>query len=383
MPPLLQRLSELRPPKLDYLGVSYGLTPQLFKFWKRAGYVPLYIRQTTNELTGEHTCVMIRTTTTAEGEQEVAKGWLSDFAMDFRKRFLSLLSYKFRDFSSVTALSILEGANAGEVASKRKPSKSHRPAIVRKCYMLTRASLALTASELREVFSPHDMKRLVSYSNNMLDYHVILDLLPSLAILYFTNRLPATSEIKLSGVQASILMSLGLQRKVIEDVEKELKLPVSQALALFVKVIRKLTKGLEEIAKAEVEKSLPETEEAEASTSTNGAAKKAPFQPLVQTVDEELTSEGDEVTRQLRQQQREAIDSLDLKNYEIAGNEVDDSAFEAEMERKRNAIDGAVVSIKNPNSTKRKEREEASKKGDDKSKKGGKDGFKKSKKPKH
>jgi tRNA(Met) C34 N-acetyltransferase TmcA len=32
---------------------------------------------------------------------------------DFRRRFLTLLSYKFREFGSVTALSILEAANAG------------------------------------------------------------------------------------------------------------------------------------------------------------------------------------------------------------------------------------------------------------------------------
>ena len=33
--------------------------------------------------------------------------------LDFRKRFLSLLSYKFRELGSITALSILEAANAG------------------------------------------------------------------------------------------------------------------------------------------------------------------------------------------------------------------------------------------------------------------------------
>ena len=33
--------------------------------------------------------------------------------LDFRRRFLSLLSYKFREFGSVTALSILEAANVG------------------------------------------------------------------------------------------------------------------------------------------------------------------------------------------------------------------------------------------------------------------------------
>lgn len=78
MPPLLQRLPELKPQQLDWLGVSYGLTPQLLKFWKRAGYVPLYVRQTTNDLTGEHTCVMLRGM--AASENDASKEWLSDFA---------------------------------------------------------------------------------------------------------------------------------------------------------------------------------------------------------------------------------------------------------------------------------------------------------------
>ena len=32
MPPLLQRLSERHPESLEYLGVSYGLTPQLLRY---------------------------------------------------------------------------------------------------------------------------------------------------------------------------------------------------------------------------------------------------------------------------------------------------------------------------------------------------------------
>jgi N-acetyltransferase 10 len=60
MPALLQRLSERTPEQLDYLGVSYGLSPPLLRFWKRLGFVPLYVRQTSNDITGEHTCVMLR-----------------------------------------------------------------------------------------------------------------------------------------------------------------------------------------------------------------------------------------------------------------------------------------------------------------------------------
>ena len=37
LPPLLLQLSERKPEKLDYLGVSYGLTRPLLKFWTRGG----------------------------------------------------------------------------------------------------------------------------------------------------------------------------------------------------------------------------------------------------------------------------------------------------------------------------------------------------------
>lgn len=67
------------------------------------------------------------------------------------------------------------------------------------------------------MLSPYDMKRLLSYANNMLDYHVILDLLPTLSELYFAQRFP--SECHLSAVQSSILLAIGLQRKSVEDIE--------------------------------------------------------------------------------------------------------------------------------------------------------------------
>jgi N-acetyltransferase 10 len=93
MPPLLQRLTERKPENLDYLGVSYGLTSQLlrfavslfvsifslivYRFWKRAGYAPLYIRQTQSELTGEHTMVMVRGLQSSANEE---LGWLGEFS---------------------------------------------------------------------------------------------------------------------------------------------------------------------------------------------------------------------------------------------------------------------------------------------------------------
>lgn len=59
----------------------------LLRFWKRAGYIPLYVRQTASDLTGEHTCVMLRgLNSSAEGELE----WLGEFAKgSFESLFFS------------------------------------------------------------------------------------------------------------------------------------------------------------------------------------------------------------------------------------------------------------------------------------------------------
>ncbi|GAA99312.1 uncharacterized protein L969DRAFT_93775 [Mixia osmundae IAM 14324] len=323
MPPLLQRLPERQPEKLDYLGVSYGLTPSLFKYWKRNGYIPMYLRQTENDLTGEHTCIMLRGLSSSRSE---SAGWLSAFALDFRRRFLSLLSFKFREFSSVLSLSIIEGANAGAIQQA-----SH-----------------LTAADVRELFTPHDQKRLTSYANNMLDYHVILDLLPSLATLFFAGRFGP--DITLSGVQRSILLSLGLQRKSIEDVERDLDLPVTQCLALFVKCMRKLSKALDDIQKHQIEATL--NEELPSASQANG---RLAFEPVKQDLAEELNDEGNEVVRQLRDEQREVINSLDLSKYAIAGEESDWQQAEARAAQLKNASGAqSVFSIRNPASTKRK-----------------------------
>ena len=80
----------------------------------------------------------------------------------------------------------------------------------------------LNSQELGILLTPFDLKRLESYANNMLDYHVILDLLPTIASLFFQRRLG--EEVRLTPVQSSILLALGMQRKTIEDVEVCLEL---------------------------------------------------------------------------------------------------------------------------------------------------------------
>lgn len=241
MPPLFSKLSERKADRLDYIGVSYGLTQPLHKFWKRSSFTPVYLRQTPNELTGEHSCVMLRPLSNSTANDS---SWLSAYAQDFHKRFLTLLSYQFRTFTAVQSLSISESASRGTKSSSPETTSQAPP---------------LTKAYLDALFSPFDLARLDSYANNMLDYHVILDLLPSIAMLYFTGPLrQAPCNVSLSGVQQSILLAIGLQRKDLNDVEKELSLPNNQLLAMFVKVLRKVSTAFRTVVAGAVEAELPE-----------------------------------------------------------------------------------------------------------------------------
>ncbi|KAJ2578478.1 N-acetyltransferase 10, partial [Coemansia sp. RSA 1836] len=124
LPALFLRLAEKRPARLHWLGVSYGLTPSLHKFWKRAGYVPVYMRQTSNELTGEYTCVMLNELPSADLAVRAKEQWLAAFARDFHHRFATLLSYSFKDFTVMLAMAILDAANAGPAAELPEYARS-------------------------------------------------------------------------------------------------------------------------------------------------------------------------------------------------------------------------------------------------------------------
>ena len=78
-------------------------------------------------------------------------------------------------------------------------------------------STELGSAELSILLTTFDLKRLESYANNMLDYHVVLDLLPMITSLFSEKRLG--DEVRLNAVQSSILLALGLQPKSIEEVE--------------------------------------------------------------------------------------------------------------------------------------------------------------------
>ena len=106
LPPLLKKLNERRlKHTVDYLGVSYGLSADLLKFWKKNHFLPVYLRQTASDLTGEHSCIMIKSIQASDKAI-----WLFSYYQDFRRRMLSLLGYQFRSFPPGMVLNLLQQA---------------------------------------------------------------------------------------------------------------------------------------------------------------------------------------------------------------------------------------------------------------------------------
>lgn len=69
-----------------------------------------------------------------------------------------------------------------------------------------------------------DLKRLESYAKNLVDFHLIMDLVPTLAKMYFSKQLLPKQAVTLSYTQSAILLGLGLQYKSVDELQVDLNL---------------------------------------------------------------------------------------------------------------------------------------------------------------
>ncbi|XP_063384664.1 RNA cytidine acetyltransferase [Cydia fagiglandana] len=275
-PTLLKRLSEVQAEHLDYLGTSFGLTEDLLKFWKSQKYVPVYLSQKANELTGEHSCIMLR----ALGDSS----WLTAYSADFRRRLARLLGRSLRTLPASLALPTL----VNESVSVDKP--------------------ALTKELIAQHLSNHDLARLESYCRQQADYRLITDLLAPIATLAFHAKVA-----KLDAVQQVIFVAMGFQMKEPDDIAQELGLPGSQILAKFYEACKKINASFNTVLERSVAKEIG-IEDMSAEVDTNG--------PVKQSLNEELTKAAKELERKQRKELSKLMGE-DLAQYRIKGSDMD------------------------------------------------------------
>lgn len=286
LPPLLTPIAERPAELLHWFGASFGLTSSLLTFWSRKGFKVCYLRQTKNDLTGEHSAIVLRELDPVSGvkasssskstqSKDVARllmdngpseGWLTAFVRDYRRRLISLMSYNFNTLEAPLAITLLDpDRNLTGTNNNASADDDAAPAL-----MLAAAGAAgesldeavfrpVTAKELLSVhLSHHDMQRLELYSRNMVDHHMILDTLPILTTLLFQGRMP---EIRLSYLQVAIILATGLQHRDVDSIATELNLPANQVLAFFNKTVRKITSHLRALIEADAALTLPSNEQ--------------------------------------------------------------------------------------------------------------------------
>ncbi|XP_001354982.3 RNA cytidine acetyltransferase isoform X1 [Drosophila pseudoobscura] len=281
IPTLLQRLHERTPEPVDYIGTSYGLTPELLKFWKSAGFVPVYLSQKANELTAEHSCIMLHTPETTP--------WLGLYYQDFRRRVLKLMGKTFREFETKLCLALLKNKTAAESGSSSKP---------------------LDKNTLDVFFLPHDLERLESYARQQSEFRLILDLLTDIAQLYFQGRFES---LQLDLVQQGILLALGVQGKTVDTLGQELNMPGNQLLAKFFDAMKKCNQCFRSIIEEHIEGGM--LQEADLPRGED-------LQPISLSLDQEL----DQTAQKLSKQQRKELKRLkaeQLDEFLIKGTEED------------------------------------------------------------
>ncbi|KAI9908386.1 hypothetical protein PsorP6_004680 [Peronosclerospora sorghi] len=320
LPPLLLPLDERPCERLHWFGTSFGLTLPLHNFWSRAMFRAVYIRQTANELTGEHTAIMLRSLRCDDIPEAPADGWLDEFVSDSRRRFTSLLSYDFSKFPCALALGLLSDEATVLIPT---PNEQENIALHRS------ATGEITPEELAMVLTPYDAKRLKSYAKNMVDFHMIVDLVPSLARLYFLQRFPQMS---LSYLQRAILVSLGLQHHSVDVIQQELNVPSNQLLALFNKAVRKFLAQIERLTEKQLQQGSSNSKKVEEVFVQSQA-----MTPIDSTLNEEMREDAQVVKTK---EQQKLLDSLNLMKYAVRG---DDADWDAALSQ---SLGGSVVQVR-------------------------------------
>ena len=182
------------------------------------------------------------------------------FVEDFRRRFVKLQSGPFKHISLKLTHQILNTTRTSLPEDiSTKPSVTETNDAIKRLHSL----LFNTANG----FSLQDLKRLDAYSRNLVDFHLVLDLVPTMAVTYYIvadddsmSLLNSTSNSfpSLTSLQEVILVAAGLKGLPLESVAGEFDLPMSQVLALFNKLAKKMTVFLKQVLENKTRSDLAE-----------------------------------------------------------------------------------------------------------------------------
>ena len=307
--PLLSKLEDVKPPFIYYLGTSFGLTNNLYNFWQKNGYKPLYIAMNSNSITGEHSCIMIKPlnegnikllTEDVNNTNQKVK-WFNPFSVDFKHRLTSLLSFNFNKLNIKLCLSLLEPPITTSTANDKDDIENDEDNSENKKDM--------KKNEIELFLTKFDFKRMELYSRNMTNYNMIIDLIPIIAHLYFNKKI----FVPLSYIQAGVLLGVGLQRKNFDEIVQEFNIEINQLLAMFNKMVKKFVGYIKNIYQKDIE--IEEEKDNEKNKEILKTKKNEFGGNILKEMQKELKGEGDKIIEKDRETRKKYMEEK-LKKME-------------------------------------------------------------------
>jgi len=184
---LLIDLQERYQPSIDYIGVSFSISPKLLCFWLKNGFSLILVKSKREIYWKQTVCVMIRLFSKSNKESFY---WTDFFQREFLKEFLSLCSMDFKYLSTNIIFNIIES-----------------------CKIKT------TKRVLKKYYSSLDLKRLLIFSKmSIVSFKIITYLIPIISKSclweFLEKKILNLSELL-------VLISLGLQLKNFNDIKIE------------------------------------------------------------------------------------------------------------------------------------------------------------------
>ena len=197
----LQRIIDWAKEKdMDWVGSGFGVSPELLRFWIKNGFIPVHITPQRNEISGEHTVIVIKPLKMHIEEK------VEQINTDFTRRLIEYLADELSDLETETAIGLLK--------SLRRDLEVDKPE-----------------------FGKVEKRRIKKYFQGHSLYEYVSDLVRPLVRYYYSK----TDRIDLSDEEEFILVAKCLQLKPWRELGENFKI-----YKTLLKAVQKIWKRLYE-----------------------------------------------------------------------------------------------------------------------------------------
>lgn len=180
------------PDDVQYIGSTFGMTKNLIRFWKKAGFTPVYLSDKKNVITGEHSVTVLRKLAIEDSES-----WMNSLSERFKIQIYRKLPTVLKDLPPTTAEELLF-----QVYPKERENFLEKEEIKTKVDT--------------DRVTDDDISRLHKWVKGTSDIYNIIDIIPIISDYVFEKQPP----LKMPAIEKAVLIMIGKQMILPNDVSK-------------------------------------------------------------------------------------------------------------------------------------------------------------------